>query len=260
MDTLIGQPAIWSLAQGRVLVWMLVLLRFTGMFALLPGFGQERIPVALRAALVALLASVISPMLGKPAVLPSGMWELLGLMVTEFSAGLLMGLVVAWVQEAVAFGGQLMDTQMGFSYAQIVDPGSGNPASPSGTLLLQLTLVFLFVSGLHHQMIRALIESYRILPIGQGLPLHAQELVSLLGQMLVRGFQLAAPVLFTLFLVDVLEGISSRYMPQLQLIQISFPLKIAVGLLVMGVLLREFLAWLEPLFQAAPREALRLLA
>lgn len=260
METILGQPAVWSLAQGRILVWLLVVVRFSGLLALLPGFGQDRLPVITRVALVALMASIVAPLLGRPATLPTGAWDLTGMIVSEFAAGLILGLVVAWIQEAVAFGGHLMDTQMGFSYAQIVDPGSGMPASPTGTLLLQLTLLFLFVSGLHHQMIRALVESYRLLPLGHGMPDRAQALVVITGQLMLRGFQLAAPVLFTLFLVDVLEGISSRFMPQLQLIQLSFPLKIAVGLLVMGVLLREFLAWLEPLFQAAPRDALRLLA
>lgn len=260
MPPTLANPALWALTQGQILVWMMVMTRFTGLVAMLPGMGQDRVPVIIRAALVTLLAATVAPFVAKPAQMPTGIWDLSAYLVAEFAAGMLMGIVVAWIQEAVGFAGQLMDTQMGFSYAQIVDPSSGQPASPSGTLLLQLSLVFLFVSGLHHQMIRALIEGYRLLPIGQGLPSHPKELILLLGLILVRGFQLAAPVLFTLFLVDALEGISSRFMPQLQLIQLSFALKIGVGLVIMGVLLREFLAWLEPLFQAAPREALRLLA
>jgi flagellar biosynthetic protein FliR len=76
---------------------------------------------------------------------------------------------------------------------------------------------------------------------------------------MVRGFQLAFPVLFTLFLIDVMEGISGKFMPQLQLIQLSFPIKIAVGLAVLGVVLREFSAWLVPLLEEVPRTALRML-
>jgi flagellar biosynthesis protein FliR len=41
--------------------------------------------------------------------------------------------------------------------------------------------------------------------------------------------------------------------------QLAFPLKIAVGLAVLAVLLRSFAGWLEPLVRAAPIEALRLL-
>jgi flagellar biosynthesis protein FliR len=112
---------------------------------------------------------------------------------------------------------------------------------------------------MHHQMIRALVESYRILPMGQGLPLKPLALVAQMGLIMLRGFQLAFPVMLTLFLIDVMEGVSGKFMPQLQLIQLSFPIKIAVGLTVLGAALREFSAWLVPLLDEVPRIALRML-
>jgi flagellar biosynthetic protein FliR len=84
-------------------------------------------------------------------------------------------------------------------------------------------------------------------------------ILSSMGLILVRGFQLAFPVMLTLFLVDVLEGVSGKFMPQLQLIQLSFPIKITIGLTVLGVVLSQFGPWLQPLLEAAPREALRFL-
>ena len=81
----------------------------------------------------------------------------------------------------------------------------------------------------------------------------------MVGLMLARGLQLAFPVMLTLFFVDALEGISARFMPQLQLMQLSFPVKITVGLAVLRVVLREFQSWLMPILEAAPREALRFL-
>lgn len=252
-------PALWSLTADHAMVWLLVLTRFTGLMAVLPGIGNERIPLPIRVALVTLASAIIAPVISRPSALPIAMWGLIPLMLIELLAGLLMGLVVAWIFDAVAFAGQLMDTQMGFSFAQILDPSTGGSASVSGSMLLQITLLFLFLTGLHHQMIQALVESYRLVPIGAGIPLHPQELIILTGQMLARGVQLAAPVLVTLFFVDVLEGVAGKMMPQLQLIQLAFPLKIAVGLAIFVLLLREYSAWLTPLFQRAPMDALHLL-
>jgi flagellar biosynthetic protein FliR len=180
-------------------------------------------------------------------------------MVTELAAGLVMGLCVAWIIDTAAFAGQLMDTQMGYAFVQFLDPVSAHPVSVSGSLLIQLTMIFLLVSGMHHQMIRALMESYRILPIGHGLPIQPLAMVAQVGLIMVRGFQLAFPVMLTLFFIDVMEGISGKFMPQLQLIQLSFPIKIAVGLTVLGVALREVSAWLMPLLEEVPRTALRML-
>jgi flagellar biosynthesis protein FliR len=253
-------PGIWALTQANVVVWVLVLVRMSGLLAVFPGLGQETMPIQLRVALALLLAIVIAPVIPRPSALPLGVMDLAELILTEFAAGLLMGLLVAWIYDAVAFAGQLMDTQMGFAFVQLVDPASSQPASVSGALLLQVTLVFIFISGLHHQMILALVESYRILPIGKALPDHTGLVVALMGQMLVRGLQLAFPILITAFFVDVLEGVAAKIMPQLQLIQLSFPIKIAVGVTMLALLLREFAGWLGPLLQQAPRAALRMLS
>lgn len=255
----LDNPALWTLAQGKVLLWLLVIVRVSGLMATLPGLGQERIPVQIRAALTILLAVIIAPVVPGPKEMPVDMWQLTAVMTTELAAGLLLGLFVSWIIEAVAFAGHLMDMQMGFSFVQFLDPASARPASISGTVLTQLTLLFILVSGLHHQMILALVESFRLVPIGSGMPGDPQQIVSMVGQLLTRGLQLAFPVMLTLFFVDILEGVSARFMPQLQLMQLSFPIKIAVGLTVLGIVLREFSAWLLPLLEAAPREALRFL-
>ncbi|MBP1625579.1 MAG: flagellar biosynthetic protein FliR [Holophagaceae bacterium] len=259
MNTIISNPATWVLTQGRVLVWVMVLMRMTGLMASMPGLGQERVPVVMRAALAILMSVIIAPVVPLPKVLPVGIWDAVGFMTAELAAGVMMGLMVAWIMDAVAFGGQLMDTQMGFSFVQIMDPATSQSVSVSATLMMQLTMLFIFTSGLHHTMILALVESYRILPMGQGMPVKAQEVVAVTGLILVKGLQLAAPVLLTLFLVDVLQGISAKFMPQLQLIQLTFPLKIALGLVVVGFVMRELGPWLSPLFEAAPLNALRLL-
>nr|WP_320132453.1 flagellar biosynthetic protein FliR [uncultured Holophaga sp.] len=259
MNGVLLNPALWSLTQGRVIVWVLVLTRMTGLMATLPGLGQERVPVVLRAAMAILISVIIAPVVPPPAQVPTGVWDGAGFMVSELAAGVLMGLMVSWIVDAVGLGGQLMDMQMGFSFVQVVDPVTSQSVSVSSTLLMQLTLLFIFASGLHHTMIYALVESYRVLPMGQGLPSRAPEVVAVVGQILVKGLQLSAPVLLTLFLVDVLQGISAKFMPQLQLIQLAFPLKIALGLVVVGYIMRELGAWLTPLLEAAPIQALRII-
>jgi flagellar biosynthetic protein FliR len=259
MPPILGSPALWAFTQARVLVFLLALTRLSGLVMVLPGFGAGRLPLQVRVAFVLMLTFAIFPVIAPPAVPVTAMWDLLGVTVTELAAGILMGLCVSWIVDTVTFAGQLMDTQMGFSFAQQMDPVSGHSVAISGSLLSQLTVVLILVSGLHHQMLRALVESYRLLPMGQGVPVNPAAVIVLMGQILVRGFQLASPVLLVLFLVDFTAGIAGKFMPQLHLITLTFPLKIAVGLIVLGVVLREFGPWIGPLLEAAPRDALRLL-
>lgn len=259
MSPTLANPAVWAFTADRAILWVLVLTRLTGLLAALPLLGSEQMPVQLRAALAALLAVVLVPVVPVPPHLPTGVPALLAIMAAELAIGLLLGTVVAWIVEAVAFAGALMDTQMGFSFVQFIDPSTAQNASVSGSFMVQTASVLIFVTGLHRQIILALVDSYRVAPLGQGVPFQAMGLVVLFGQLLAKGFQLAFPVLAVLFLMDLLLGISGKFMPQLQLLQLSFPLKIAVGLVVLGLMLRELGPWLVPLFEQAPRIALKLL-
>lgn len=259
MTPTLSDPAIWAFTGAKAALWVLVLTRITGLLAAFPILGSEQMPLQVRAALGALLATIILPVIPVPIAAPVGLPELAGLMASELAIGLLLGTVVAWTLEAVAFAGTLMDTQMGFSFVQFIDPASSQSTSVSGSLMMQMAALMVFITGLHHHMILALVESYRIAPMGQGVPLQVMGLVTLIGQLLAKGFQLAFPVLAVLFLLDLILGISGKFMPQLQLLQLSFPLKIALGMVILGLLLRELGPWLRPLLESAPRLTLKLL-
>lgn len=259
MTPTLSSHALWAFTGAKAALWVLVLTRITGLLAAFPLLGADQMPMQLRAAFAALLATLVVPVIAIPATVPTGLPELVGLMASELAIGLLLGTVVAWILEAVAFAGSLMDMQMGFSFVQFLDPATSQTVSISGSLMMQMGALLVFVTGLHHQMILALVDSYRVAPMGQGVPLQVMGLVLLIGQLLAKGFQLAFPVLAVLFLVDLILGISGKFMPQLQLLQLSFPLKIAMGLVILGLLLRQLGDWLTPMLESAPRLALKLL-
>ena len=252
MDGLLGNPATWTYATAKMTAWMLVLTRITGLLAAIPGLGNERLPLPVRAGLAALLAIVIAPTLPAMKVLPTGIWDFSAVLAVELAVGLVMGTLVALVFSAVSFGANLIDIQTGFSFVQFFNPVEPQPAAVAGTLLAQVTLLLLFATGLHHQMILALADSYRLVPLGGGFQVNGMGLVALTGGLLTKGVQMAAPVLFALFLVDVLEGFGARFMPQLQLLQLTFPIKISIGLAVLAYVILELPRWLKPLFNAVP--------
>ena len=259
MTPTLSNPALWAFTGAKVVLWMLVLTRITGLLASFPMLSSDQLPLQVRVVLAVLLATVITPVLPVPRDLPSGLPQLVGLMATELAIGVLLGTMIAWILEAAAFAGAMMDAQMGFSFVQFLDPATSQSASVSGTTLTQVAALIVFVTGMHHQMILTLVDSYRVAPMGHGLPVQAMGLIYLIGQLLAKGFQLAFPVLAVLFLVDLVMGISGKFMPQLQLLQLSFPLKIATGLVILGLLLREVGPWLVPMLEAAPRLSLKLL-
>lgn len=249
----LASPATWALTQERVLVWMLVLTRMSGFLGAFPGLGEGRLPARVRLVLGVLLAAVVAPLVPRPRAPIEGLPALILAMALELAAGVLLGTLVSWVMEAVLFAGQFMDTQIGFSFVQLVDPLTAQPSSLASQVLGRLTLLLLFTTGLHHLMIQAFADSYRLVPVGEAPAFQLMALLHLFGQFMAKGIMLAFPVLAVLFLVDLILGISGKFMPQLQLLQLGFPLKIAVGLMVLGLVMRGLGGWIHPLLEAAVR-------
>jgi flagellar biosynthesis protein FliR len=135
--------------------------------------------------------------------------------------------------------GHLASHQIGFSYGATIDPSSGVRSTVFVSLYGALaTLTFLGVNG-HHAVLRALAASYTGVPIGSG-EVDESILLSvrdMLGMVFVVGLRLAAPVLIVLFIVEIAEGLISRSAPALNFMIVGYPVRIVVGLFVVGALI-----------------------
>ena len=95
-------------------------------------------------------------------------------------------------------------------------------------------LALLSVNG-HHWLLRALTDSYERAPVGRvqfndGLPAFV---VGLFSELFSAGLTFAAPILVLLMLVSVLIGLLSRAVPQLNILEFGFSLRITLGLVAM---------------------------
>jgi flagellar biosynthetic protein FliR len=131
---------------------------------------------------------------------------------------------------------------MGFSSATMFDPHHESQSQVVAEFYMALAmLVFLALDG-HHLMLRAALESYRWVSLGQvdmGGNLGAR-LVELSGLVIRYGLQLAAPVGIAIFTVNVAFGVVSKAMPQVNILVMSLAVTDLVGLFVMLVTIGEF--------------------
>ena len=112
-------------------------------------------------------------------------------------------------------------------------------------MLLFMTL------GVHHVFIRAIVESYSLIPVGawhmSGGLIHF--LIAATSGLFVLGVKLAAPVMVSLLAAGVVLGIMARSFPQMNIFMISFPLNIGIGFLVLGFSLLAFSQTLDGCFR-----------
>ena len=238
-----------NFALKDTLTFLFIFVRIGIVFALLPLFGGESYPRRISATIVFFLSLVLLPVV-PPAAVPAANLNVLTLIVLllhELLVGLTLGLSVSIIFAGAQIAGEVIGFQMGFSIVNVVDPITGVDAPITSNLLYLLAfLIFLSLNG-HHMLLKALVESFTVLPVQAGLPHQAflAAVMSYLGQAFVIGVKVAAPVIGILLLVNVAFAIMSRAIPQMNVFMMAFPVTIAVGLLFLIVVIRMMPMFME---------------
>lgn len=250
-----------NLTAEQFYSFFLTIMRVSIVVFMLPFFGAGAIPNAVKGAFCIVLSLAIWPRLSFPAqMLPL---DSIGLALTftgEMVLGLVLDVIVRFLFAAVLTGGHLVGFSMGFAMMNVLDPMTGTSESVTAQFLYQCTiLIFLALNG-HLFLLTGLAESFALVPPG-GLfitPALATSVLKFSGEIFLLAIKISAPVLASLFLVDLALALVSRAAPQMNVIQIGFPLKIGVGFLFFTMTLvalahyvGDYIIELGPMFTAA---------
>jgi flagellar biosynthetic protein FliR len=231
-----------NLTSEQIQYFLLIFVRIVTIVALLPVFGVESVPGAVKAGLSLALSFVIFPFVFvEPAPIPAfSLAQFALLVVRELFVGLSIGFATSLLFVAVQFAGRLIDNQMGFALVELVDPFTNLEATMSGQLMtLVFSIIFLLVNG-HYFLLLALRKSFEVIPLlGATMPggEFAFTLVTMVGNIFVLSIRLAAPVYAVLILTAVALGIIARTVPQLNVFFVGLPLKIGLGLTTIAIVL-----------------------
>ncbi len=225
-------------SEGRLVILVLALARVAGLFIMGPIFASRAAPLRVRAALVFFITIAMLPVL---RATPSpgaevGPLALAGMLAFETAIGFTIGLVAQFIFGAVQMGGQLAGIEMGIGLSNLIDPQTQEHiTSLAQWQNLLALLVFLSVDG-HHVLIRAVADSFQILPLGGGMPAASGfgMVLDLAGGLFVVALKVAAPVLVLLLLVNAAMGVLAKLIPQLNVFIVGFPLNVAAGLFVLA--------------------------
>ena len=221
--------------------YMLVLMRISIVTFMFPVFSSNVFPAQLKAgfALVAslLFYSVVPVDLSRfPLNVPAtGL-----LIVAEFMVGLTLGICLRIFFGSVQLAGQVIGFQMGFAMINVVDPQTGSNVSIMDQLGYWVcVVVFLLLNG-HHIIFTAVIDSFRLVPLGFFMMQEALvvKMLDLGAQLFVLAVKIGAPVIASLAFVSVGFGLMARFSPQMNVMIVAFPLKIIAGLMLFGLTLQ----------------------
>jgi flagellar biosynthetic protein FliR len=228
---------------------LVVSLRVGAIVLMTPVFNFINLPVRIRVLLVLALSAVLVSSLDLK--LPATALQSPAGLATAAAGELAIGSVLAFALFAT-FGafqlaGKILDVQLGFGVAGLIDPAT-NVASPLLGMLLNLAAVITFFQiGGHELLIRGL--AFSLTQLQPGSSFHALSLpavVAQFGALFVSAAAIAAPVMVVVLLVDVAMAVMARTMPQMNILFVGLPLKILVGLMVLAFALDFF----GPLYSA----------
>lgn len=216
--------------------FLLLLGRFSGL-AFAPIYNMRNIPMTWKVFLVLVMTFFAwQSGLADGYTVPAHPLAYLLVFVSEMTIGIILSLTAQFFFAAIQLAGQILDTQMGFGIMNVIDPLSGTQAPLLGNFKFILAmLVYVQVDG-HHLFLQAIIDSFAVIPIGhisfQGEFMHF--LLTFFGNIFVIGLKLAFPIMGALLFTDIVTGIISRTVPQMNIFMVGMPAKILLGF---GVLL-----------------------
>lgn len=209
---------------------LLILVRITSFIFLCPGFSFSGLPNTVKIALSFSISIILYMILPEIGVI-SGLFHFVVLIIKETLFGIAMGYITQLVYGIMEIAGQLIDFQVGFSMASVYDPSMGTTASNYGKTYYWLSISIFFLLDMHHRVIETLIKSFEYIPIGtagfQGLTVLS--ILNLFSRVFELAVNLAAPMIIVVLVTDVVLGIISRTVPQINVLMLGMPLKSMVS-------------------------------
>jgi len=241
----------------RILAFAIVLTRVSVFLIVTPLFNGNAIPARIRVSLILLISFFLS--VSMPTVLTldqlSPLKTLL-LILGEAVYGFGLGLIVVSIFSVVKIAARIIERQMGLAFAGTLDPLSGETAEGFSILIEMLFILLFLAANGHHLLLLIIARSYDSFPAG-----HVPELGSLVEgvvtagtTMLIASLRLAGPMLAAFLLLLVVLGVFARILPEMDILFISMPLRVGMGLLMAGILMPfinqfvgEFADWMGKL-------------
>ncbi|EGF94159.1 type III secretion system export apparatus subunit SctT [Brevundimonas diminuta] len=210
-------------------------------FLLMPLLSPQTVPAMVRNSIFLVFGLAVLTMQPQVAqmTMPTVQWILL--FGKEALVGVVIGFFFATMLWAFEAAGQIIDTKVGATMAQVVDPLSGHQTSLNGEFLGRLAnFVFMFSGGLL-LLVGTILDSFVIWPIGSLTPVLTMSSLSLFEGEFTRLMTLAvlfaSPVLVVLFVTDGALGLVNRYAPQLNVFSLSLSIKAWLATLIILIMM-----------------------
>ncbi len=226
-------PGLETFLISRFMVFTLVIARTGALVMTAPIFSTQSLPRRVRALIAVMMSLLVTPAFlntSMPAIEDMGSYG--RMLASEALVGLLLGFGMNILFSGIQVAGQIVSQLSGLSLAEVFSPGFDDDVSVFSQLFYFVTLAVFVAVGGHRIMTEALLDTFTMAPPGQASlgSNFVDVLVNVLTQSFALGIRAAAPLMVALLLSNLVLGLISRTLPQINVIAVGFSVNALLGL------------------------------
>ncbi len=227
----------YSFSLDELEYFLLILVRITCFISVAPFFGMNNTPTRVKIGLGFFISLLLyHTSVPHTALSYQTVWAYGVIVMKEALTGLFIGFGAQLCTTIVIFAGMIIDMDIGLSMVSMMDPTTKENSSISGMYLQYMTMLMLLVSGMYQFLLRAVADTYELIPVN-GAVFHTEKLLASLIQFLteyvVIGFRICLPVFAVIMVLNVVLGVLAKIAPQINMFTVGIQLKILVGFMVL---------------------------
>lgn len=236
---------------GRLMLFMLILMRMTGLIIFNPILGRRNVPSIIRSGIVLVFSIVLFTASTEVVAEPATVVEFSLLVLKELMVGYVLGFTVNLFLYVIIFAGEFIDMQMGLSMAKVFDAASNTSLSITATYFNILFMLLFFISNGHIIMLDILLKSAEVVPFGSvyinpGLP---SAIVEIFVQCSIFALSFSLPLFAAEMVSEMAIGVLMKTIPQINVFVVNIQTKVLIGFMMLVIMfspMSEFLQNLIP--------------
>ncbi len=217
--------------------FLMILVRVATFVYIAPFFGMNNTPNRVKIGFSVFLAIILFQIIQPKEVLEyTGVIEFAIIVLKEGITGLLIGFAANICNSIIVFSGKVIDMEIGLAMANLYDPTTRSQSGLSGTMYNYFIMMLLIVTDMHHYILRALVDTYQILPVNGAVFDWDHLMGSMLmymTDMMVIGFRIALPIFACSMILSCILGIMAKVAPQMNMFAVGMQIKVLLGLGIM---------------------------
>lgn len=219
-------------------IFLLILVRITAFIYVAPFFSLRDVPQKVKVGFSLFFSIILFQAVPMEALQYQTTFDFAGLIINEALVGLIIGFFTNVSYYILSFSGKMMDMEIGFSMVNEFDPISKIQTTITSNYYSYLVLLMMLATNLHHHIIYAMADTFKIIPVGQVIikPEIYVLMLEFIRNYFIIGFRIILPVFAATLLLNSILAILAKIAPQMNMFVIGLQLKVLVGLSVLFLL------------------------